>query len=235
MSYMRTLLLVCLLIICSISSYAQLFTGDMVRERPKFGVQAGLSVPYQSVGGYYDSYGGTSAYAHSTNSYAGFTAGLQLELPLGHRWYIQPEANFSQMGGNDFFNSVVDDLGNVFTDVYTSVKNNYFQVPLLVKYKPWAQGWGFFCGPQYGYLISAKEKYEKDIPEDNVIEFRKRNGFSIVYGIEHYFPSANDGISLVFSLKVITGLTNNIDKSKYDYPLSSVRDNAIFLTMGVRF
>ncbi len=214
----------------AISSQAQTFNGNTVTERTKFGIQGGLTVPFQSVGGSYDASTNTSYVSHATGAFAGFTGGLQLEIPLGNGWYVQPEANFSVMGGKDYID--LDDG----TTPYAKFQSNYLQVPLLVKYKPMLQGFGVFFGPQYGYLLSAKQKYLDAIGgEDKITDFSNRNEISLAYGIEYYFPSSNDGPSFGISLKGISGLSNTVDKSKYAYPMSSVRNNAVFLTVGVRF
>lgn len=214
-----------------LSSQAQVFRGNTVTERTKFGIQGGLSIPFQTVGGTYDGYA-----SHTSDAYAGFTAGLQVEVPLGNGWYLQPEANYTQMGGKDYLDGIVNPDGSTSNDVYTKIQNNYLQVPVLVKYKPMLQGFGIFFGPQYGYLLSGKEKYlDARGGNTTTTDLLNRSEFALAYGIEYYFPSANDGPSLGFSLKGVSGISNTVDKSKYDYPMSSVRNNAVFLTVGVRF
>lgn len=212
----------------ALSAQAQVFRGNTVTERTKFGIQGGLSVPFQTVGSSYD--GDTYYASHTTDAFAGFTAGLQVEVPLGNGWYIQPEANFSQMGGKDYLSL------NDGSAPYTKLVNNYLQVPVFVKYKPMLQGFGIFFGPQYGYLLSAKEKYlDAQGGQNTTTDFSNRNEFALAYGIEYYFPSPNDGPSFGVSLKGVSGLTNMVDYSKYSTPMSPVRNNAVFLTVGVRF
>lgn len=216
-----------------ITANAQKFNGNTVTERTKFGIQGGLSVPFQITGSSYDGYSDTYFGSHTSDAFAGFTAGLQAEVPLGNGWYIQPEVNYSQMGGKDYF--LLDDGSQYGVSVYGKEADNYLQIPVLVKYKPMLQGFGIFFGPQYGVLLSAKQKYNQGYGTVDIKDFSNKNEFALAYGVEYYFPSANDGPSFGIALKGVSGLTNIVDKSKYDYPMSSVRNNAVFLTVGVRF
>ncbi|PZP51136.1 MAG: hypothetical protein DI598_03945 [Pseudopedobacter saltans] len=216
-----------------ISAHAQKFSGNTVTERTKFGIQGGLSVPFQTVGGTYDSYSDTYYGSHTSDAFAGFTAGLQVEIPLGQGWYLQPEANYSQMGAKDYFN--VEVAQNSFQSTYGKEADNYLQIPVLVKYKPMLQGFGIFFGPQYGRLLSAKQKYSQGLGSVDIKDLTNKDELALAYGIEYYFPSANDGPSFGISLKGISGLTNIVDKSQYAGSVSSVRNNAVFLTVGVRF
>ena len=222
----------CLMIGIGISAHAQRFNGNTVTERTKIGIQGGLSVPWQHVGGGNDDYS-----SYNTDAFAGFTGGLQLEVPLGNGWYLQPEANFTQMGGKDYI-TPFNYQTNKYEDnaVYTKVSNNYIQVPVYIKYKPMLQGLGLFFGPQYGYMLNYKEKYLDNVGGEDKTTFGKnRNEISLAYGVEYYFPSKNDGPSFGFAIKGMSGLSNIIDKNKFDGYMSSVYNNAFFVTVGVRF
>ncbi len=223
-----------------VAVHAQRFEGNNVIERTKFGIQGGLSVPYQGVGdiyGDYDNYGNYySGDGYYSDAKAGLTGGLQVEIPLKNGWYLQPEVNYTQMGGKDNVN--FNDKNGDRYSVYTKLSYNYLQVPILVKYKPGLQGFGIFAGPQYGYLLSAKQHYfASNMPDDDMKPVTFKSEFSIVAGLEYYFPSPNDGPSFGISLRGMSGLTNILDKSKVeggsDNP--SIRNEGITLTVGVRF
>ncbi|WP_447640220.1 MULTISPECIES: porin family protein [Chitinophagaceae] len=205
-----------------LSSQAQVFRGNTVTERTKFGIQAGMSVPFMS-------YGNSDYYSSNSDAFVGFTGGINVEIPLRNGWYLQPEANYSMMGGKDWD---TDNSGNSFR--YKDALN-YLQVPVLIKYKPMLQGFGIYFGPQYGYLLSANEHYYDGTPSANIKGTAVKNEFSLVAGIEYYFPSYNDGPSFGIGLRGMAGLTSNLNQDMYSTPIPSIRNNAIFLTAGVRF
>ncbi|MFT4203694.1 MAG: porin family protein [Chitinophagaceae bacterium] len=201
--------------------HAQVFRGNTVTERTKFGIQAGMSIPYES-------YGNSDYYGSSSDAFVGFTGGINVEIPIRNGWYIQPEANFSMMGGKDWGSD--DDGSYRFKDAL-----NYLHVPLLIKYKPMLQGFGVYFGPQYGYLLSARQHYYDGVASADIKETAVKNEFSLVFGIEYYFPSANDGPSFGIGLRGMAALTSNLDQDKYSYAVPSIRNNAAFLTVGMRF
>jgi len=211
-----------------VSSQAQVFRGNTVTERTKFGIQGGMSVPYMNFGGgYYDSWG--DYYSNNSDAIVGFTGGINVEIPLRNGWYLQPEANFSQMGGKYWGG---DSKNN---DARAKDAMNYLQVPILIKYKPMLQGFGIYFGPQYAYLLSANESYNTGAPSVNIRPASVKNEFGIVVGLEYYFPSVNDGPSFGLGLRGMTGLTNTLDYNAYPNGAPSIRNNSIFLTAGVRF
>lgn len=217
---------------------AQRFEGNTVIERTKFGIQAGLSIPYQEVGNastYYDAWGNyyTGGDGYYSDAKAGYTAGLQLEIPLRNGWYLQPEANYTQMGGKDYI-KYLDENGEPYS-VYSRQDYNYLQVPILFKYKPFLRGFGIFGGPQYSYLLSAKNHFYDGVADDDVKSTLYKSEFSFVFGLEYYFPTRNDGPSFGLSLRGMSGITNILDKSKVSVDQPSIRNQGVTLTAGVRF
>lgn len=233
---------------CIGTANAQRFVGNKVIERTKIGIHGGANWASQTTGtySYYTSmdYWGnyyTSSGADYTNTKAGFTAGLEMELPIRNGFYVQPEVNYTQMGGKGSI-AVADADGNS-SSLYGKYNYNYLQVPLLFKYKPSIKGFGIFIGPQYGYLLNANNSIKGYGTDKTVINWSNRNEFSILAGCEYYIPSKNDGPQLGFSLRYMAGLTNVMNKEKYQtlYPsedissMGSIRNSSIMLTAGVRF
>ncbi|MDR0792201.1 MAG: PorT family protein [Chitinophagaceae bacterium] len=210
------------LLLMTTASYSQILKNGMIIERPKFGIQAGLSVPSQSFS--------DAGYIADGSSRTGFTAGINLEIPLRYGWYFQPEVNYSQMGGKSYqqFNE---------GDAWGVDKYNYLHVPLLIKYKALFSGFGVYFGPQYGYLLSAKSTYGVNQPVQGDYDWKAANEryqseLSGIFGLEYYFPTPNDGPQFGFSTRFQFGFTNINNRSVTS---ESVLNNGFFLTAGLRF
>ncbi|QES87534.1 porin family protein [Rhizosphaericola mali] len=234
---MKKLFLLAVASVGLLSLQAQRFKGNTVTERTKIGIHGGMSVAYLSYGSGYDGYG--NYYSNNSDALVGGTYGIDIEMPLKNGWYLQPEVNYTNMGGKDW-NTQTDNNNNSYSFKYRDALN-YLQVPILIKYKPMLQGFGIYFGPQYGYLLSAKEHYYDGSPSQNVKASSIKNEFALVLGFEYYFPSANDGPSFGLGLRGVAGLTNNVNKD-YLYNnfsnvgnIPSTRNNGIYLTAGVRF
>ena len=112
----------------------------------EIGVKGGLSVAEFS--------GGDNDFDQQEGSRKGLVAGAFLAFPLGGPLSLQPEALFVQKG------SAYD-----FTDLDTTVKLDYVEVPLLLKarfgvgVRPYV-----FAGPYVGFRLSAKA--DSDAGED---------------------------------------------------------------------
>lgn len=221
--------LVAFSIAAAVTANAQRFVGDKVYERPRIGLHGGLS-------DYSQSYSGV-AYG-SSDSKAGFTAGLDFELPLKYGVYLQPEVNYSQMGGQDWvsYDNGSSSSSSSSNQYYGTLHYNYLQVPILIKYKPLHSGFGIYAGPQYGYLLNTSFNFHDGGPNDKTAkDVSYRNELSGLAGIEYYFPDHGDGPKFGLSARYQFGITNIVDKNKAGYDQASIRNNGFFLTAGVRF
>ena len=232
----RNLFSLCLLLgIVSALQAQKIKRKIAMEESPRFGFQAGLSIPSERIG-FHDS----NEPSYRTKTSTGFTGGIQVEIPLGSGWYIQPEANFTQMGAKNNLKRLDPQTHQyVNTSVNSKIATNYIQVPIYVKYKPKIPGLGIFFGPQYGYLLSYKETYmDKAGGGYKGTAYNNRNEISLAYGVEYYLPSKNDGPSFGIAFKRMSGLTNMMDKNKLDKLKGEkwyIYNDAFFLTIGVRF
>lgn len=227
---MKKLFLLAVASVGLLSLQAQRFKGNTVTERTKIGIHGGMSVAYMTYGSGYDYYG----YSNSSDALVGGTYGIDIEMPLKNGWYLQPEVNYTNMGRKDW-DTYQDNSGTY------KLKDalNYLQVPVLIKYKPMLQGFGIYFGPQYSYLLSAREHYYDGGSSENIKPGSNKSEFGLVFGFEYYFPSANDGPSFGLGLRGVAGLTSNINKDYYYNQgatyVPSMRNNGIYLTAGVRF
>ncbi len=78
----------------------------------------------------------------------GFTAGIFSEIPLGAKFMLVPEVNYSQKGA-DVEGSISGFKGKVETRI------NYLDVPIAVSYRI-APNFAIFAGPQVSFLLNQK-------------------------------------------------------------------------------
>jgi hypothetical protein len=213
------------LLLMTTAGYSQIIRNDgMIVERPKFGIQGGLVVSNQTVSqqGSFD----------ATDSKTSFTAGINLEIPLRYGLYLQPEINYSQMGGKGYVDFPTTD--GTTASAYGTFNYSYIQVPILIKYRPLFSGFGVFLGPQYGYLLDAKGvNFNDGGPNVDFKPETYRSELSALFGLEYYFPSPNDGPQFGLSARYQAGITN-ISNTPGSY--QSIHNNGLlFLTIGVRF
>jgi outer membrane protein with beta-barrel domain len=116
----------------------------------EIGVKGGLSVAEFS--------GGDNEFDQQEGSRKGLVAGAFLAFPLGGPLSLQPEALFAQKG-----------TGYEFTDLDTTIKLDYVEVPLLLKarfgvgVRPYV-----FAGPYVGFRLSAKADAAGDDGPDGI-------------------------------------------------------------------
>ncbi|MBV4357140.1 OmpA family protein [Pinibacter aurantiacus] len=100
-----------------------------------------------------------------------WAAGIFVGFPIGKTISLEPQALFSRMGGK--FTQ---------TGIKTDNQLDYLSVPVLVKLHA-GKYFDFMVGPQFDFLMSAKDKeHDKDI-KDNI----KKNDFALTAGFE-LFP-----------------------------------------------
>lgn len=166
----RTLISLSLLVV-SLVSLAQV----------KFGVQGGLNLSTESVmtvdGKKLD----------NDNSFkTGFHAGVLANIKLHNSFEFEPSVMYSMQG----FNSVIAEYGDeqILNDVKWHVTSHYINIPLALK--------GYFCdgfygvaGPQLGFLLSKKDKYEGFETESFPNGKTKKIDFSIFGGVGYKFKN----------------------------------------------
>lgn len=154
---------------------------------PKFGINAGINVSKTTISG-----GGLS---FSTSSLVGLRAGGFAEFQLGKNFELQPELQYSRMGGKIDF-SAFGESGN------GSLNLDYLAIPVLVKYKISETGLNVYAGPQLGILMSAKGKALRETTE-NLKDNFKSTDFAGVFGAEYNFP-----LGIILSTRYQAGFSN---------------------------
>lgn len=157
------------------------------REGLKFGIKGGatLSNVYDSEGEHFDA-----------DPRLGYTAGLNLEVPIGKFLGIHPEVLVTQKGfkGSGTFLGTSYDYKNTKT---------FLEIPVLVALKP-TQNISIVAGPQFAYLMSERNEFNSVFSTDEEEQFEndniRKNILGLVGGINlnfnHFTVGARVGIDL---------------------------------------
>ena len=165
-------------------SYAQVNVKSPLKTR--FGIKAGINLANVTIK--------SSGLTLSPSSLVAPVGGLYVTLPIGVGGFqIQPELLYSGQGYKvDKVDGTDGGKGN----------NNYFVVPVLAKYAIASSAFAFYAGPQFGYLLSAKETPTGESSTDVKANY-KSTDISSVFGIEYNLP-----IGLNLSARYQLGMTN---------------------------
>jgi len=144
----------------------------------------------------------------------GFHAGALVSLPLFSEFSLQPEVMYSGEGAKYSDNSVSGTLNS-----------NYLNVPVLFKYN---NASGFFAetGPQIGFLLSAKSKFDGQ-SYDAKSGF-KSTDFSWAFGLGYLLKDMNIGFDARYNL----GLANIGADSGNGTTKNSVIQVGVFYLFG---
>lgn len=141
-----SLMVLCgMLAVCSAQAqYADSYSSDPVRARPKVGIKGGLNV--------------SNLYVDQVNdedARIGFHAGVFGQLFSSEAFAIQPEINFSTKG-----NRIVTSFLSV--DQETKFNLSYLDIPVLAVFKL-GRVVELHAGAYWSYLVSANIKTEGDL------------------------------------------------------------------------
>jgi hypothetical protein len=158
------------------------------------------------------------------NPKAGFAGGFFLGIPLGRYWGFQPEVLVSQKGFKA--NGSIVGLPYSFTRTTT-----FIDFPLQIQYKP-VEFVTFVGGPQFSYLIRAKNVYhignsitevEQEFSNDNI----RKNIFGFVLGVDFSYSH------IVLSGRVGWDFQNNSGDGTSTSP--RYKNRWLQTTVGYRF
>jgi opacity protein-like surface antigen len=143
-----------------------------------------------------------------SDSKIGLTIGGFAEVNFSESFALQPEINFSQMGGK------VENASSTL---------NYIYFPALAKLKLGALR--LFAGPQLGFLISSEVKFNNQVI-DSYSNFIN-DEFSAIGGLEYLIDN-----KVLINARYQTGLTNVIKESTL---VNSQKNNGFSFSVGYRF
>lgn len=199
-----------------------LFTTVSFAQEIKYGAKAGINV--SSLRGDYPDE------IDENKSKIGFHIGGFLEYSFNDKFSIQPELLYSTQGGK----SVVKEEygGGTYYESFTQTpKISYLNIPIMLKYKV-IEKLSVEFGPQIGYVLSAKSKWEyvdsSDSSENETIEVDILNGGNYTYlGTDVEVKGRINKFDFGLNLGTSYDITEQIFvQARYNLGLSVVDDNS---------
>ena len=102
-------------------------------------------------------------------------------------------------------------------------KTSYLHVPFVARYV-FANGFGFFSGPQIAFLLNAKAS-ENNGPKQNAKGVFNKTDFAIVGGMEYNFP-----VGINVRVKYSQGITDI-----YTHESQKVKNYSLNLSLAYKF
>lgn len=197
----------------------------------KYGAQAGLNI--SSLRGNYPA--NPDEYTTiDKKSIVGFNIGGFLEYQINEKFSIQPELLISLQGNKivtkeEFYDSLYDET---YKESFTQrPKLTYLNLPIMLKYKV-LEKLSIEFGPQIGYLISAKSKWEyenaNDPSENESIEVDMINNNTYTFGGSTFeYTGKLNRLDFSLNLGSSYDLTENVFvQARYNLGLSVLDKNS---------
>jgi opacity protein-like surface antigen len=188
--------------------------GNVNAQEVKFGTKVGLNLS-NFTGDLDDS-----------DSKIGFNIGAFAEISLSDKFIFQPELLFSSQGAK------FEESDNNFSSEET-LKFNYLNMPLMIKFAA-SDKFALEFGPQLGFLLSAKSKFEQTFDGETFSEEVdiKDSVKSIDFGL-------NFGASFDVSENIMIGARYNLGLSDItdgeDDEDFNVQNSVFSFSVGYRF
>jgi hypothetical protein len=115
---------------------------------PRLGIKGGVNLAKMNHEGY------SSASEFESKSKTSYNGGLFINIPVGTNFRFQPEVVYSSQGGKNT-QVIQTPTGNITSNYEMDL--NYINVPLMLQLQS-TTGVFLELGPQFGYLINAKNK-----------------------------------------------------------------------------
>lgn len=168
----------------------------------------------------------------NTDAKAGLNFGLLANIKLSEKWFLVPE--FSALSGKGAKNikyipSGIPGVDALMSDANASAMSlNYIDIPVILKYQAGGR-FNFGTGPQFSFLTSAENVYEKDIQADDELIYLQGsqvswNTFDFGWAFEFTYNlwKARAGKGLNVHLRYTLGLTDIIENNPGDEVKNSV-------------
>ena len=88
---------------------------------------------------------------------AGVNIGGLVNIPVHQNWDIELDFTYSMLGYKD---KVYTESEQMLPETNYTVSSHYFTLPITAKFYPLSEGLFFELGPQFGFLMSKKDKLE---------------------------------------------------------------------------
>ncbi|MDH0658400.1 porin family protein [Empedobacter sp. GD03865] len=169
----------------------------------------------------------------------GFSAGVYGHFPITDQFAVQPEVNFTRMGGK--YKDEVMEVGNTTVKSKNKTTLDYIQVPVMLQFYPAGSRFNIEAGPQFGYNVYASNKTqvstyvnntvynteEKTDIKDNVKDF----DFGVNFGLGY---NVTDNINV--GARYYMGLTKIGDnKNNNNVEVGDVKNHSFSIGVGYSF
>lgn len=190
-------------------------TQSAANDQMKFGIRAGANLMNMGKFKFADQY-------YSTDSRAGFQAGIYADLPMGGGFAFLPEVSFIQKGAK-LEETVAGNTGTF------DAKVSYLDIPVLIGYKATPE-LTFFAGPQVSFLLSQKSTIK--VNNDPAAESTSTKDFSKslaggAVGVG-YSITPNININGRYSMDFQKALKDNVNQDK-------IKNSGFALSLGYTF
>ncbi|MGV0946565.1 porin family protein [Empedobacter falsenii] len=148
----------------------------------------------------------------------GFSAGVYGHFPLTDRFAVQPEVNFTRMGGK--YKDEVTEVGNTIVKNKNKTTLDYIQVPVMFQYYPGGSRFNVEAGPQFGFNMYASNKQQTSTYANNTVYTTEKKtdikddvknfDFGVNFGLGYNVTdNINVGARYYMGLTKISENTNN--------------------------
>jgi len=163
-------------------------------QKVQFGVRGGLNISNESSHIY------SLFHSNGQKSKVGFNVGGVVNYKLSNKFDIEADLLYSMQGFKDVVYTL--ELEQNINNTNYSVTSHYLNVPISLKYYI-AKGFYAECGPQFGFLLSKKDKLEGRETVNSYDSGNKTFDFAVLGGLGYRF--SND---VFVDARYVHGFTN---------------------------
>jgi hypothetical protein len=122
---------------------------------------------------------------------------------------------------------MVSTRGSDWDDIYYNVKDllTYIDLPLLVKFQPVRYA-NIHAGPQFGYLLSARQKDDETGEITNINDWYNKLDVGLAFGVEGNLP-----FRINVTVRYVLGLVSATNDVEYIDPW---KNNFLQISLGFR-
>lgn len=154
-------------------------------QKVQFGVRGGLNISTESKHCYFS--GNDAVYLSSDMKWrAGVNIGGVVNIPVHKNWDIEFDVAYSMLGYKD---KVYTESEQLLPETNYTVTSHYLTLPAIAKFYPLSNGFFFELGPQFGFLMSKKDKLEGWEIFNNYDSGNKTFDFAVLGGIGYRFSN----------------------------------------------
>ena len=151
----------------------------------QFGVRGGLNISTESKYVYMSS--NDVVYESSDMKWRpGINIGGLVNIPILQNWDVEIDLTYSMLGYKD---KVYNETEQVLPKTNYTVTSHYLTLPFMAKFFPLSNGLYLELGPQFGFLMSKKDKLDGSEIQNFYDSGNKTFDFAVLGGIGYRFSN----------------------------------------------